>query len=232
MEVLVIDIGASNVKMRTQSQEVERRFASPPDLGPEELVRHVRDLTHDWSYDAVSIGYPGAIAGTMPRFEPGNLGDGWVDFDFTGEFGKPVRMVNDAVMQALGSYESGRMLFLGLGTGLGSALVAEQVAIHLELGNLPSGAGDSLGERLGRAGLETHGEAEWRDAVLAAVERLRHTFLAEHIVLGGGNAKRITSAPPHVRLGGNQDAFVGGFRLWEELIEPHDRPRSAAWRVL
>jgi polyphosphate glucokinase len=232
MKVLVVDIGGSHVKLIVTDMAEPRRFDSSPDLTPEQLVQDVRAHTADWEFDVVTIGYPGAIDQYGPRFEPGNLGRGWVGFDFARALGRPVRIVNDAVMQAIGAYDGGRMLFLGLGTGLGSALVTDHVAVSMDLGNLPWPGGRTLGERLGRTGLETQGEDDWQRTVLFAVETLRHAFVADYVVLGGGNAALVTSLPPHTRRGGNHDAFDGGFRVWEELVEPHDRAPAPAWRII
>ncbi len=239
MDVLVVDIGGSHVKVyapmssgRKGEREL-RRFESGA-LTPQTLVERVREMTADWHYDVISLGYPGAIDQHGPRAEPGNLGGGWVGFDFAGAFGTPVRMVNDAVLQALGGYEGGRMLFLGLGTGVGSALVSEHVVVPLELGCLPYGGteGETLADRIGRAGLQTYGYAAWQNAVEGIVDVLRKAFSAEYVVLGGGNAKKVDPLPPHARRGGNDDAFTGGLRLWEEMVEPHDRRPPRVWRVV
>lgn len=231
MDVLVIDVGGSHVKLMASGSAESRRFDSSAALTPELLVATVRDLTRSWSYDAISLGYPGAVDADGPTGEPGNLGAGWVGFDFERAFGKPVRVVNDAVMQALGGYDGGRMLFLGLGTGLGSSLITEHVVIPLELGCLPY-EGETLADRLGRQGLKTRGRAEWLKTVAQVTAFLREAFNADYIVLGGGNARHVEPLPPGTRRGGNDDAFVGGFRLWEEMIEPHDRRSPAVWRVV
>ena len=209
-----------------------RLFDSGPDLTPDQLVGRVRDLTADWEYEAVAIGYPGPANAQSPAGEPGNLGSGWVGYDFATAFGRPVRMVNDAVLQALGGYEGGRMLFLGLGTGLGSALVAEHVIVPLELGCLVYADGATFAERLGKEGLDRYGKDEWMRVLNDAITVLRLALVADYIVLGGGNAAQIDPLPDGTRRGGNDDAFEGGFRLWEELIEPHDRPPARTWRVV
>jgi polyphosphate glucokinase len=232
MDVLVIDVGGSHVKMLAGTADAPRHFDSHADLGPDEMVRQVRAHTRGWRYDVITIGYPGAVGNQGPRFEPGNLGQGWVGFDFAAAFGVPVRVVNDAVMQAIGAYDGGRMLFLGLGTGLGSALVTDRVAVAFDLGNLPTRHDESLGERIGQEGLERHGQPEWEREVAYHVDLLRHAFVADYVVLGGGNASLVTELPPDTRRGGNDDAFAGGFRVWEEVVEPHDRPSPSAWRVL
>ena len=232
MDVLVVDIGGSLVKMLATGTAEPRAFDSGPELTPQALVRIVRESTTDWKYDVLSIGYPGAVYANGPRAEPGNLGEGWVRFDFSKAFGRPVRVLNDAAMQALGGYDGGRMLFLGLGTGVGSALVTEHVIVPLELGCLPYCPGETIFDRLGAAGLETHGEEAWRASVAEVTRMLREAFTADYVLLGGGNATRMDPLPADTRRGGNEDAFVGGFRLWEELVEPHDRQSAPAWRVV
>ncbi len=232
MRVLVIDVGGTHVKLAIADGGPSARFASGPALTPDELVRQTVAHASGWSYDAVSLGYPGSVDRGGPVSEPGNLANGWVGFDFAGPLGAPVRVVNDAVLQALGAYEKGRMLFLGLGTGLGSALVTERVIVPLELGELPHSSGELLWERLGRAGLERHGLAEWQRDVLAITSALRRAFAADEVVLGGGNAARLDTLPAGARRGGNDDAVVGGDRLWREFVEPHDRTPSTFWRVV
>jgi polyphosphate glucokinase len=232
MDVLVIDVGGSHVKLCVSRDQQIRRFDSGAALTPETLVDQVRAHTADWYHDVISIGFPGLTGVNEPDAEPGNLGNGWVGFDFERAFGKPVRLVNDAVMQALGAYEGGRMVFLGLGTGLGSALVTEHVVVPLELGNLPLREGETMAQRLGASGLKANGLSAWRRDVHDATEVLRRAFVADYLVLGGGNASRVDPMPPLVRRGGNEDACTGGFRLWEELVEPHDREPHRVWRVV
>jgi polyphosphate glucokinase len=231
MNVLVVDVGGSNVKLSSTEDDEPRRFQSGPDLTPNDLVSGVQEATGDWDYDVISIGIPGAVERGAPVDEPGNLGSGWVNFDFAAAFGKPVRVVNDAVMQALGGYDGGRMLFLGLGTGLGSALISEHVVVPMELGNLPS-AGGILGDRIGTKGRQLHGHDEWMALVGEITGMLRRVLTADYTLLGGGNAKFVDPLPPHTRRGGNDDAFRGGFRLWEEMVEPHDRQPEQVWRVV
>jgi hypothetical protein len=240
MNVLVIDIGGSHVKMLATGQSEPVRFDSGKDLTPDDLMAQLRKLTADWKYDVVALGYPGPVGPRGPMVEAGNLGKGWVDYDFQRAFGRPVRVVNDAAMQALGAYAGGRMLFLGLGTGLGSALVSERVLVPLELGSLPyctrdreqeSARIETIGERLSKQGRKQHGHTVWLRCVHTAIEMLRPVFRAHYIVLGGGNAAEVDPLPPNTRRGGNDDAFTGGFRLWEELVEPHDQPTSEVWRV-
>lgn len=232
MNVLVIDVGGSHVKIRASGAPDVHRFVSGAQLTPEALVGRVRDATRDWHYDVISLGFPGAVSAHGPRAEPGNLGDGWIGVDFEQAFGRPVRVVNDAVMQALGAYDGGRMLFLGLGTGLGSALVTEHVVVPLELGNLPFGSGETMAGRLGRQGLEANGQARWLQDIDEVTRVLRDAFSSDYVVLGGGNAEQVDPLPQGTRRGGNEDAFTGGFRLWEETVEPHDRQPPAVWRVV
>lgn len=231
MDILVIDVGGSHVKLLAIGRRQPRRFDSGKGLTPRALVDRVRELTADWRYEVVSLGYPGTVGPAGPSNDPGNLGPGWVGFDFAAALGTPVRVVNDAAMQALGAYDGGRMLFLGLGTGLGSALVAGRAVVPLELGRLKLGADTPLADRLGKAGLKRLGEAAWRREAAEAAGQLRDALAADYVVFGGGNAGRVDPLPALCRRGGNRDAFVGGFRLWEETIEPHDRP-PAGWRVL
>lgn len=231
MNVLVIDVGGSQVKMTVTGARESRRFKSGASLTPDRLVERVTSAAGDWRYDAVSLGYPGAVNATGPTAEPGNLGKGWVGFDFERAFGTPVRIVNDAVMQALGGYEGGRMLFLGLGTGVGSSLITEHVVVPLELGCLSFG-GDTVAGRLGRQALEKNGTKRWLCDVAKATAMLREAFAADYVLLGGGNARKVKPMPEGARLGGNTHAFEGGFRLWEEMVEPHDRRPPSVWRVV
>jgi polyphosphate glucokinase len=231
MDVLVIDVGGSTVKLNTGEAPEPRVFESG-ELTPQNLVDRVRAVTDDWRYDVISVGFPGLVVGGTPAAEPGNLGTGWVGFDFEKAFDKPVRLVNDAVLQALGAYEGGRMLFLGLGTGLGSALVTEHVIVPLELGSLPSGKGGTLAERVGKEGLEQNGRNAWTEDVHAMVSTLRRAFVAEYVVLGGGNAELVDPFPAKTHRGGNEDAFTGGYRLWEQVVEPHDHEPHRIWRVV
>ena len=201
-------------------------------MTPDQLVARVKELTADWEYDVVAIGYPGEAGTASPTGIAWKLGGGWVGYDFEAAFDRPVRMVNDAVLQALGGYQGGRMLFLGLGTGLGSALVAEHVIVPLELGCLIYREGDTLADRLGKEGLERHGTRAWMAALHETVGVLRRAMIADYVVLGGGNAAQVDPLPEGARRGGNDDAFEGGFRLWEDWIEPHDREPEKIWRVV
>jgi len=213
-DVLAVDVGGSHVKALVSGDGLEpRRFDSGPALTPQELVKGIAGLTGDWSYDAVSIGIPARVHGGRVVAEPVNLGKGWVGFDFEAAFGKPTKVVNDAAMQALGSYDGGKMLFLGLGTGLGSALVVDGVVEPMELGHLPFRKAtfeDYVGER----GRKRLGKKDWQKAVAEAIEALTAALDPEYVVLGGGNAKKLEQLPANARLGRNDNAFRGAFRLW------------------
>ena len=184
------------------------------------MVEIAQELAEGWDYDAISIGYPGLVGDHGPSSEPGNLGPGWVGFDFFSAFGLPVRIMNDAAMQALGSYEGGRMLFLGLGTGVGSALITEEIILTLELGQLPYKRWATLEEALGRQGLKQLGKVAWRRVVMDVAPALMKVFLADSVVIGGGNAKKLKELPPGVRQSHNLTAFRGGFRLWDTGAAP------------
>jgi predicted NBD/HSP70 family sugar kinase len=215
MNVLVIDIGGTKVKVLAAGQTEPRKATSGRVLTPTRMVEVVRELADGWEYDAISIGYPGLVGPGGPRSEPGNLGAGWVGFDYAAAFEHPVKIVNDAAMQALGSYEGGRMLFLGLGTGLGSALISENVIIPLELGRLPYRRNRALGEVLGRAGLKRLGKRAWKKVATEMAGTLMAAFQVDYVVLGGGNSKLLKNdPPPGSRMGHNLTAFRGGFRLW------------------
>jgi len=229
---LVIDIGGSHVKMLAADQTQPRQFDSHEKLSPHQLVERVKELASGWRYDVISIGFPGKVDKEGPVCEPPNLGHGWIRYDFEKAFGCPVRVVNDAALQALGGYDDGRMLFLGLGTGVGSALVTNRVVIPLELGSLPLCEPKPLFERLGREALERDGKTKWLRAVHEAVKHLIEVFDADYIVLGGGNARLVDPLPPGVRLGGNEDAFAGGFRLWEDPVKIHGQRHDAIWQVV
>jgi polyphosphate glucokinase len=212
--VLTVDVGGSHVKALLSSGGERRRFDSGPNLTPEELVEGVTALTRDWTYDVVSIGIPTPVKKGQIASEPVNLGTGWVGFDFEAAFGKPAKVVNDAAMQALGSYEGGKMLFLGLGTGLGSALVDDGKLEPLELGHLPFRKA-TYEAYVGRAGRKRLGKKKWRAAVVKAIEQLTAALEPDYVVLGGGDAEELGELPAGVQLGANTNAFVGGFRLWE-----------------
>jgi polyphosphate glucokinase len=215
MKILVVDVGGTNVKMLATGQEAVRRFPSGPQMTARYMAENVLEATKDWEYEAVTIGYPGPVVRGRPILEPVNLGPGWVDADFPGQFHKPVKVINDAAMQALGSYEGGRMLFLGLGTGLGTAMIMDKVIAPMELGHLPYRKKRTFEDYVGLRGLQRLGKKKWQLAVEDVVARLQAALVAEHVVLGGGNAKKLKRLPPGVRMGDNRNAFLGGYRLWE-----------------
>ena len=212
--ILAVDIGGSRVKALASGESEPRRRKSGPEMTPQQLVAAVQELADGWAYDAVSIGYPGQVGDHGPRSEPGNLGPGWVGFNFAAAFERPVRILNDAAMQALGSYDGSRMLFLGLGTGLGSCLIAESVIVPLEFGQLRYDSRRTLGDVLSRRGLKRLGRKKWRRVIDRVVPTLMAATLADYVVIGGGNAKHIKEPPPGARLSHNLTAFRGGFRLW------------------
>jgi polyphosphate glucokinase len=214
--VLVVDVGGSHVKLRVTGVSDSRRIESGPELTARKMVSAVKKLTDDWSYDVVSIGYPGPVWHGKPVANPRNLGPGWVGFDFHKAFGKPVRIINDAAMQALGSYQGGRMLFLGLGTGLGSALIVDGALEPMELAHLPFKKGKTYEDYVGQRGLERLGPKHWRKEVREVVTQLAATLGAEYVVLGGGNARLLDRLPRGARLGDNDNAFRGGFMLWRD----------------
>src|SRR5919204_6623085 len=216
MKVLVVDVGGTNIKMLATGQEEVRKFPSGPHLTAQQMVEGVLKATADWSYDAVTIGYPGPVIRGKPALEPRNLGPGWVDYDFAAHFKKPVKLINDAAMQALGSYEGGTMLYLGLGTGLGSALIIDHVVASLELAHLPYKKGRTFEDYVGLRGLKRLGKKKWHKAVEDVVARLQAAFVADSVVLGGGNAKLLKRLPPGTRMGDNRNAFLGGVRLWTD----------------
>jgi polyphosphate glucokinase len=222
--VLVVDIGGTSVKILATGQTEARSFPSRPTLTPARMVTGVRKLAADWTYDVVSIGYPGAVLGGRSVAEPHNLGRGWVGFDFARAFGRPVKVVNDAAMQALGSYEGGKMLFLGLGTGLGTAMIVEGIVAPMEIAHLPYKQG-TYEDYVGRTGLKRHGEKKWRRHVADVVARLIAALQPDDTVIGGGNVKRLDALPPRSRRGDNANAFRGGFRLWAKgNVVPPDLP--------
>jgi predicted NBD/HSP70 family sugar kinase len=215
VKILVVDIGGNNVKLLVSGEKAPRKVPSGPTLTAARMASSVRKAVAGWKYDGVTIGFPGPVKGGRPAAEPVNLGGGWVRFDYARAFGKPVRVVNDAVMQALGSYRGGRMLFLGLGTGLGAALVIEGFVQPLEIAHLPYRNGKTYEDFLGRRGMVRMGKKRWRQLVAEIVPRLLHAFQVDEVVLGGGNVKQLKALPPASRLGSNVQAFTGGFRLWE-----------------
>jgi polyphosphate glucokinase len=214
MNVLAIDIGGTHVKILLAGQEGPRKFASGPDLTPAAMVAQVKTLAGDWKYDAISIGYPGPVLQGRPVAEPHNLATGWVGFDFAAAFGCPIKLVNDAAMQALGSYKGGKLLFLGLGTGLGSTMVVDGVVEPMELGHLPFKKG-TYEDYVGVRGLKRMGKKKWRHYVKDVVDRFVAALQPDDVVLGGGNVKFLKELPEGCRQGENANAFAGGFRLWE-----------------
>jgi len=216
MKTLVIDVGGTHIKILATDQTEQRKFASGLEMTAQAMVAGVLENSRDWEFDRVSIGYPGPVVQGKILKEPQNLSAGWVGFDFEAALGKPVRLINDAAMQALGSYEGGRMLFLGLGTGLGSALIINKTIAPLELAHLPYKKNRTFEDYVGLRGLERLGKEKWQQAVEDVVARLRAALVVEHVVLGGGNVKKLTALPPNTRQGDNRKAFVGGFRLWAE----------------
>jgi len=213
--VLVVDVGGTSVKILASGQQERRSFASGPTLTPKRMVTEVKKLAVGWTHDMVSIGYPGPVLRGRPVAEPHNLGRGWVGFDFAAAFGRPVQVVNDAAMQALGSYKGGKMLFLGLGTGLGTAMVVEGILEPMELGHLPYKKG-TYEDYVGRAGLERFGKKKWRRHVTDVVALLIAALEPDDTVIGGGNVAKLDVLPPQCRAGDNSNAFRGGFRLWED----------------
>ena len=225
MRVLVVDVGGTHVKVLATGQKVHRECPSGPTLTAEQMVAGVKRITADWTYEAASIGYPGPVLHGRPLAEPRHLGGGWVGFDYRSAFGCPVKVVNDAAMQALGSYRGGKMLFLGLGTGLGSTMIVDGIVEPMELGHLPYRDG-TFEEYVGVHGLQAHGLAQWRRDVDDVVRRLIAALEPEDVVLGGGDVHQLETLPPGCRAGDNADAFAGGFRLWKRAaVKP--RPSRA-----
>ena len=222
--MLAVDVGGSHVKLLASDETERRRFASGPQLGPQQMVDNTLATADGWTWEVVSVGVPTPIRGGKPIAEPVNLGDGWVGFDFQTAFGKPTKVVNDAVMQAVGSYQGGRMLFLGLGTGLGSALIADGVIEPLELGHLPFRKG-TFEDYVGRNGRKKRGRKQWNAAVLETIERFINAIQPDYVVLGGGEADELKALPDHIRRGSNQNAFIGGYRLWEPDWSRHAQER-------
>jgi hypothetical protein len=226
-KVLVIDIGGSNVKLMISRTE-RTKFKSGRKLTPRAMVDQIKPLVADWKFNAISIGFPSPVRNSKIVTEPKHLGKGWVGFNFEKALGKPVRIINDAAMQALGSYHGRRMLFLGLGTGLGSALVWDSYVLPLELGDLPYRNGSIIEDYLGKAGQGRLGEKAWQHDVQHALVQLKKSFIADYVVLGGGNAKELNEIPKGIELGHNRNAFLGGVRLWQ--ID--SRKRRPKWQVL
>ena len=212
--VLAIDIGGSHVKIMSSAQGDERKAVSGPDMDASAMADAVEQLAKGMTYDVIAMGYPGPVIHNRILSEPHNLAPGWVGFDFAKRFGRPVRVINDALMQAIGSYEGGRMLFLGLGTGLGAAMIADHVALPMELAHLPYRKGRTYEDYLGEAGLEKRGHKKWEKHVFDAVAQLTAALEPDSVVIGGGNVTKLKSLPPNARRGDNANAFKGGFALW------------------
>ena len=234
MHILVIDIGGTNVKIWKTDEFDKVKVPSGKELTPQKLVDAIRDTTKDtdeWKYDRVSIGYPGDVVNGHPAKEPWNLGDGWVEFDYSAAFGCPVRIMNDACMQALGSYEGGRMLYVGLGTSMGTTFIIDNKIVPLALGHLRFRRGNSFEQALCRQALERD-KAVWRRSVVEAVVTLKAAFLADYVIIGGGNAKRVKELPPGCRRGGNHNAYFGGLRMWDDAAlkqkEKEEEDKGAA----
>jgi polyphosphate glucokinase len=218
VKILVVDVGGNNVKLLATGHHVPRKVPSGPKFTPARMMAGIKETIPDWKWDVVTIGYPGVVKNGRPALEPMNLGTGWVRYNFRRAFGKPVRLINDAAMQALGSYAGGRMLFLGLGTGLGAALVLEGLVQPLEIAHLSYRSGMTYEDFLGKHGQERMGKKRWREMVHEIVGVLLPAFQVDEVVIGGGNAKQVKELPPGARLGSNKNAFAGGFRLWKDPL--------------
>ena len=229
--VLAIDIGGNHVKCRVFARRGMRQLESGPTLTPRQMVDRVHELTEDWVFDAVSVGYPGVVLHGKIVAEPHNLGPGWVGFDFKKAFGRPTHVVNDAAMQAIGSYEGGRMLFLGLGTGLGSAMIVDGIVAPMELAHLPYKKGRTYEDYVGDRGLKRLGAKKWRRNVNTVVTKLMTVLEADYVVIGGGNVSRLKRLPPNTRLGSHEFAFSGGFRMWRDSVDA-PRPTKGRHRIV
>jgi polyphosphate glucokinase len=228
VKILVIDVGGTHLKLHLSGKRAKAEIDSGPKMTAKKAVEEIKKLTADWQYEAVSIGYPGPVAHNRPFAEPHNLGKGWVKYNFAKAFGRPVKIINDAAMQALGSYHGGRMLFLGLGTGLGSALIVDHVLEPLELAHLPYRKGKTYEEYVGLAGLKRLGKKKWRKNVAEVIKDLRNALQADYVVIGGGNAKLLKKLPAKTFLGDNDNAFHGGYRLWHPTHKGGKRKVSVA----
>lgn len=218
LKVLVLDVGGTHVKILMTGQKQPVKFVSGPTMTAQKMVAGVKRAIRGWKFDCVSIGYPGPIINGHPLREPHNLGGGWMGMDFQKAFGHPVKIINDAAMQGLGSYKGGKMLFLGLGTGLGSAMISDGFLEPMELAHLEYKKGKTYEDYLGIRGLEKYGKKKWRREVLTVTELLKAALEADYVVLGGGNSKKLKTLPPGSRLGNNENAFLGGFRMWQTEI--------------
>lgn len=215
MKILVVDVGGTNVKVKHGDHAEIRKHPSGPGLTAQSMVDAVKEVSAGWEYDRVTIGYPGPVLAGKITKEPVNLGRGWIGFDFAAAFGHPTRLINDAAMQALGSYQGGRMLFLGLGTGLGNCMILDGVIAPMELGHLPYKKGKSFEDYVGNNGLKELGRRKWQAILGDVVLRLQNALLPDYVVLGGGNVKKLDELPPGCRQGDNDNAFLGGVRLWD-----------------
>jgi hypothetical protein len=230
MEVLVIDIGGSSVKLWHTGHQEHRKFESGKDLTPDEMVKKTQKTVEGWTYEAVALGLPCRVSGGRAVEDPPNLGPGWVSYHFSSAFGQPVRLMNDACLQALGSFDGGRMLFLGLGTAVGSALIAERLVLSLDMGRMRFGE-ERVWEILGDNGFEELGLKKWQKQLLEIVPALKHAVMADYVVLGGGNVKEIDELPDGIRRGHNRSVVEGGRRLWEQLPDPAEKP-TGDWLIL
>jgi len=225
VKILSIDIGGTHVKVLATGQREPRKATSGPLMTPQRMVAAVKKLTPDWSYKVISMGYPGPVVHGHPFADPRNLGKGWVGFNFRNAFRMPVRIVNDAAMQALGSYHGGRMLFLGLGTGLGCAMIVDGILEPMEVAHLPYKKGRTYEDYVGLRGLQRLGKKKWKKAVTDVVARLNTALESDYVVLGGGNAKLFDALPKGIELGSNENAFRGGYLLWKNAAKPQTRSR-------
>lgn len=230
MKILMLDVGGTSVKMMASGHEGYRKFPSGRGMTAAKMVKGVLGATEDWEYEAIALGFPGLVREGRVAQNPLNLGGGWVDFDFDKAFKRPVRVINDAAMQALGRYESGRMLFVGLGTSVGAALIADDTIVPLEIGIMRLSKSERFMDRLSKEALNTHGKARWQKAVVRALTLLRDVFWPDHIAVGGGNAKHLDPLPEGCERGDNQDAFHGAVRLWPgaDLLA---EPLVTTWRI-
>jgi polyphosphate glucokinase len=220
MKILVVDVGGTHIKLTATGRRTTVKIPSGPALTPKQMVADIKKAVAGWKYDAVTIGFPAPVVRNHPRTEPHNLGPGWMRFNFQRAFGCPVRVINDAAMQALGSYQGGRMLFLGLGTGLGAAMVIDGALQPMELAHLPYKNGRTYEQYLGIPGLKRLGKKKWRRCVADVVKKFEAAFQTDYVILGGGNARQFKKPPPGARLGDNNNALRGGFRLWKESKPP------------
>jgi polyphosphate glucokinase len=232
MKILVIDVGGTNIKVASSDMRVPVKIPSGPTMTAEQMTKDVLVTTKGWDFDCISIGYPGPVVHDRPLAEPHNLAPGWIDFPYQKAFGKPLRFINDAAMQALGGYQGGRMLFLGIGTGLGSAMIFDGVVIPLELAHLPYKKGRTYEEYIGLAGLERRGQERWRKSVLDIIKRLQAAMVCDTVLLGGGNAKLMKDLPSHVILGSNSNAIDGGSKLWQDMSTPTAAPTVAPTKTI